>query len=122
MNQDFVAWIGQGAVSDRTQEHLGLSDRGVGMMRRQFLRDLARIERGEDPKGIIRDPSINKVVPLPTIDREAVTEGMTAEEIKAGGALHLKRFIFQYGQPEEVRLAQQQAMGIEQDTGGYVDA
>ena len=59
---------------------------------------------------------------MPTIDREAVTEGMTAEEIKAGGALHLKRFIFQYGQPEEVRLLQEQAMGIAQDTLGYVDA
>src|SRR5205085_1185797 len=104
MNQDFVAWIGQGTIADRTQEHLGLSDKGVGMMRRQFMRDMERIERGEDPKGIIRDPAINKAVPLPTIDRKAVTEGMTAEEIMAGGALHLKRFIFQYGQPEEVRL------------------
>ena len=26
MNQDFVAWVGQGAIADRTQEHLGESD------------------------------------------------------------------------------------------------
>ena len=122
MNQDFVAWIGQGAISDRTQEHLGVSDKGVAIMRRQFLRDIERVRRGEDPKAILRDPAANRAVPLPTIDRAAVTEGMTAEEIRAGGAMHLKRFIFQYGQPEAVRLAQQQAMGIDQDNKGYVEA
>ncbi len=121
MNQDFVAWIGQGTVSDRTQENLGLSDKGIGMMRRQFLRDIEKVQRNEDPKAIIRDPALNVAIPLPTIHREAVIEGLTAEEIKAGGALHLKRFIFQYGQPEHVRRAQEEAMGIAQDSKGYVD-
>jgi len=32
MNQDFVAWLGQGAIADRTKEHLGTSDRGVIMI------------------------------------------------------------------------------------------
>nr|BAA36168.1 LigX [Sphingomonas paucimobilis] len=122
MNQDFVAWIGQGNISDRTQENLGLSDKGIGMMRRQFLRDMEKISRGEDPKAIIRHPAINKAIPLPTIHRDAVMEGMTAEEIEAGGALHLKRFIFQYGQPEHVLKMQQDAMRISQDNKGYVDA
>ncbi len=122
MNQDFVAWIGQGAISDRTQENLGLSDRGIGMMRKQFMRDMEKVRNGEDPKAIIRDPAINKAIPLPTINRDAVTEGMTAQKIEAGGALHLKRFIFQYGQPEHVRQLQEEAMGIAQDLKGYVDA
>ncbi|MCW2395303.1 MULTISPECIES: aromatic ring-hydroxylating dioxygenase subunit alpha [unclassified Sphingobium] len=122
MNQDFVAWIGQGTISDRTQENLGLSDKGIGMMRRQFLRDMEKIGRGEDPKAIIRDPAINKAIPLPTIHRDAVMEGMTAEDIEAGGALHLKRFIFQYGQPAHVLKLQQEAMRISQDNKGYVDA
>lgn len=121
MNQDFVAWIGQGPVSDRTQEHLGLSDKGVGMIRRQFLRDMERIERGEDPKGLIRDPAVNRDVPLPIIDRAAVSEGMSAEEIEAGGALHLKRFIFQYGQPDHVRAEQEAAMGLAIEAKGYVE-
>src|SRR5262245_37926513 len=34
MNQDFVAWTGQGRVADRTREHLGASDGGGIMMRR----------------------------------------------------------------------------------------
>lgn len=40
MNQDFIAWVGQGTVSDRSLEHLGASDRGISMMRRRFLKDL----------------------------------------------------------------------------------
>ena len=36
MNQDFVAWVGQGAIADRTGEHLGESDRGVIMMRKMM--------------------------------------------------------------------------------------
>ena len=51
MNQDFVAWIGQGTIADRTQEHLGTGDRGVILLRQRFLEDLAAIRRGEDPEG-----------------------------------------------------------------------
>ena len=50
MNQDFVAWIGQGTIADRTQEHLGTSDRGVLMLRKRFLNDLEAVAKGEDPK------------------------------------------------------------------------
>ncbi|WP_264579474.1 hypothetical protein [Sphingobium sp. B8D3A] len=49
-------------------------------------------------------------------------KGSTAEEIEAGGAMHLKRFIFQYGQPAHVLQLQQEAMRISQDNKGYVDA
>ena len=64
MNQDFVAWIGQGTIADRTQEHLGTGDRGVILLRQRFLDDLAAIGRGEDPKGVIRDPAANVGVPF----------------------------------------------------------
>lgn len=122
MNQDFIAWIGQGRIADRTRENLGLSDRGVGLMRRQFRADLEAIRQGRDPKGIIRDPAVNHHIPLPTMDYRAVTEGLTKQEIEAGGHIHSFRFIFQYGQPEEVRLAQEQAMGMPMEAKGYVEA
>lgn len=121
MNQDFIAWIGQGRIADRTKENLGLSDRGVGVMRRQFRADLEAVAQARDPKGIIRDPAKNHRVPLPTIDRETVTEGLTKEEIEAGGHIHATRFIFQYGQPEAIRLAQERAMGMRVEAKGYVD-
>ena len=60
-NQDFVAWAGQGRIADRTKEHLGPSDRGIIMMRKRFFDDLKRVERGEDPSGLVRDPGQERV-------------------------------------------------------------
>jgi 5,5'-dehydrodivanillate O-demethylase len=41
MNQDFVAWAGQGRIADRTKEHLGESDRGVILFRKRMLEEAA---------------------------------------------------------------------------------
>jgi 5,5'-dehydrodivanillate O-demethylase oxygenase subunit len=126
MNQDFLAWVGQGVIADRTQEHLGQSDRGVLMLRKRFLNDLEAVARGEDPKAIIRDPEVNQCVPLPLaeIKRKVLSEGLTWKQLAehfasiaaAGGPAlgHLlnKGYHLQAGQPEEVRRAWEDAMGI----------
>ncbi len=65
VNQDIIAWVGQGPMSDRENEHLGASDEGVIMLRRRFLSDLRVIEDGGDPKGILRDPARNHKLYLP---------------------------------------------------------
>ena len=117
MNQDFVAWVGQGTIADRTQEHLGLSDRGIVMMRRRFLSDLDVIAKGGDPKAIIRDPKVNECVGLPIAAREELMQGLTQEQIsnlKPGEGLSgagRKEFPFLVGQPEEVKRAFRDAMG-----------
>jgi 5,5'-dehydrodivanillate O-demethylase len=49
MNQDFVAWVGQGTIADRTKEHVGESDRGVLMMRRKLLEQADLVARGGEP-------------------------------------------------------------------------
>ncbi len=115
MNQDFVAWVGQGRRADRSGEHLGRSDRGVIMMRRRFLDDLARIADGGDPKAVVRDPAINRRIDLPVIGREFLVDGPAREDLE--DATHpriraLRSFIFQAGQPEEVRTAYDAAMGF----------
>ena len=116
MNQDFVAWVGQGAVADRTKEHLGASDRGVIAIRKRFLDDLERIERGEDPKAIVRDPAQNVRINLPIPVRRLVEQGLTRAQMLAHPQAHsFKRYIFQVGQPEKVRLAYEAAMGFETD-------
>ena len=46
INQDIVAWVGQGRIADRTQENLGASDRGVAILRRRFFDDLDAIDAG----------------------------------------------------------------------------
>jgi len=117
MNQDFVAWVGQGTVADRTQEHLGESDRGVIMMRRRILEDAERVAKGEEPKGVIRDPEKNRLVRLPIIGRDffvngsSKVEGETSRQRTPGLPLRTE-FPFLIGQPEEVRAAFRRAMGL----------
>jgi len=38
INQDIVAWVGQGRIADRTKESLGASDRGISLIRSSSLR------------------------------------------------------------------------------------
>jgi 5,5'-dehydrodivanillate O-demethylase len=67
MNQDFVAWVGQGRVADRTREHLGESDRGVLLMRKRMFEQMEVVAAGGEPMGLIRDPARNRAVHLPMI-------------------------------------------------------
>jgi 5,5'-dehydrodivanillate O-demethylase oxygenase subunit len=60
--QDILAWSTQGGIADRTKEHLGTTDRGVTMFRNMLRRELKKIEAGEDPILVNRDPA--KDVPL----------------------------------------------------------
>jgi 5,5'-dehydrodivanillate O-demethylase len=115
MNQDFIAWVGQGRIADRTLEKLGLSDRGVLMLRKQLHDDLRAIERGEDPKGVIRDQQKNKKISLPVADRAHLERGANLAEMRKHPIYgdHLRRFIFQAGQPRSVWDDFSNAMGIE---------
>jgi len=118
MNQDFVAWVGQGTVADRTQEHLGESDRGVILMRKRILEDAERVAKGEEPMGVIRDPEKNRCVRLPVIGREFFLKGSSNVEHETSRqrtpGLQLRReFPFLTGQPEEVRTAFRRAMGLD---------
>jgi 5,5'-dehydrodivanillate O-demethylase len=113
MNQDYVAWVGQGTVADRTKEHLGTSDRGIIAMRQQFLNDIERVARGEDPKGIIRDPALNHNIRLPIVDRDLLTRGVSMAEMRSDPSLDPRvPFGFLVGQPSEVREAFLDAMGF----------
>jgi 5,5'-dehydrodivanillate O-demethylase len=117
MNQDFVAWVGQGTIADRTQEHVGESDRGVLMMRKKLLEQADVVARGGEPMGVIRDAVANRCIALPIIDRERWVKGFprakTFSEIqKTPGPVLPDGFVFQAGQPVEVREAYQKAMGL----------
>jgi 5,5'-dehydrodivanillate O-demethylase len=114
INQDIVAWVGQGVIADRTKENLRSSDLGITMMRQRFLADLEAIAAGRDPKGVIRDPEAAKCIELPNMMREINTEGITLEEFDQHPILkqRLREFRHHYGQPPEVRRAFEEAMGI----------
>src|SRR5215813_442459 len=81
MNQDFVAWVGQGAVADRTQEHLGESDRGIIMMRRKLLEEAEVVRRGGEPKAVVRDAEPDGCIALPIIDRARYVRGFPRTQL-----------------------------------------
>jgi 5,5'-dehydrodivanillate O-demethylase oxygenase subunit len=54
--QDHAMWETQGAIPDRSGEHLSYSDRGVVMLRRLVKDQIERVQQGHDPLGLIRDP------------------------------------------------------------------
>jgi 5,5'-dehydrodivanillate O-demethylase len=66
--QDMTGWVGQGPISDRTQEHLAASDKGVILYRRMLLEQIERVERGEEPMAVIRNRAENE--PMIDIRRE----------------------------------------------------
>jgi 5,5'-dehydrodivanillate O-demethylase oxygenase subunit len=69
--QDMLAWVAQGPISDRTREHLAASDTGIALFRRMLNEALEAVARGEDPIGVIRDAKENE--PWIDLNREAET-------------------------------------------------
>jgi 5,5'-dehydrodivanillate O-demethylase len=63
--QDVMAWVTQGRIAQRHLEKLGTTDSGVILYRKILQRELAKIARGEDPLGVIRDPAKNDVIRFP---------------------------------------------------------
>lgn len=114
-NQDFVVWAGQGAITDRTREKLGQSDKGIVMMRQRFFKELDEMKANPDfqPKGLICDPQANRDVRLPSACWEELKHGLPRKELAAHPLLgaYLKEFFGQAGQPESVTLAYEKAIG-----------
>lgn len=115
INQDMLAWAGQGRITDRTKEQLGLSDKGIVQLRRRLFAELEAVAGGADPKGLIRDPAANHAVELPSMARDAQISGHTKAEILASPFLRMffTSYIFQAGQPDWVREEFEAAMGLE---------
>jgi 5,5'-dehydrodivanillate O-demethylase oxygenase subunit len=61
--QDVMAWVTQGAIADRTIEHITKSDLGVIAVRRMFREAIEAVREGRDPIAVIRVP--HDVIPLP---------------------------------------------------------
>jgi 5,5'-dehydrodivanillate O-demethylase len=115
MNQDFTAWVGQGRIADRSGEHLATSDGGVVMLRKRLFDDLKAVAEGRDPRGLIRDPEKNRAVALPVAARKALVEGLTRAQMATHPVFksQLAGYIFQAGQPAEVRREFERAMGLD---------
>ena len=76
INQDIVAWVGQGRIADRTKENLRSSDIGITMMRNRFFQEMDAVAAGKEPSGIIRSANAAACIALPNMAREFNTEGI----------------------------------------------
>jgi 5,5'-dehydrodivanillate O-demethylase len=116
MNQDFVTWVGQGCIADRSQEYLASSDRGIVMIRRRFLNDIEAVKDGRDPKAVVRDSAVNGAITLPVAEREKFIDGFERADFLRDpfSRRNLQGYIFQTGQPAEVRAAFLAAMGFDE--------
>jgi 5,5'-dehydrodivanillate O-demethylase len=92
--QDIAMWVTQGDVADREEEHLGASDRGV-ILYRQLLKDnVERVERGEDPMNVFRDPAQNVFLALPVEEAKlGGRSGLRPGQRRAGGASKYSRLL-----------------------------
>jgi 5,5'-dehydrodivanillate O-demethylase len=77
--QDSMAWETQGAIADRTREHLGVSDRGIVILRKLYREQIDIVAKGGEPMGIVRDPAKNKMIVLDVINERIGLNRMAAE-------------------------------------------
>ena len=99
MNQDFIAWVGQGTLAERTLEHLGGSDQGIILLRRRMLEEARIVADGGEPKAVYRDPEKNRQLYLPRQGRDRADGGFLFNQGKDGKA---PRNVHLSGQPQEV--------------------
>jgi len=66
--QDSMAWETQGNITDRRQEHLGVGDEGIIVLRKMLREQIERVQRGLDPLGVIRNPDKNQIIDLGVIN------------------------------------------------------
>ncbi len=114
INQDITGWVGQGAIADRSQERLGMSDVGITKMRQRLFNDLDAISQGRDPSGIIRDADRASCVALPIALPQLHRDGLPLAEMKLHpvlkGRLNGNRWVA--GQPDDVYNDFMDAMGM----------
>lgn len=92
--QDEAAWVAQGPLSDRTQEHLVTSDKGVILYHRLLLENAEKVQRGEDPMFTIRDEDVN--LPYIHFERERdsakmISRGLEPNTVDAREAAAARR-------------------------------
>jgi len=69
---DAFATESQGAIQDRTREHLVSSDKAIVAARKLLLSAINDIKEGRDPKHVIRDPKLNRF-PYLVVVSEVIT-------------------------------------------------
>jgi 5,5'-dehydrodivanillate O-demethylase len=80
--QDVMAWVTQGPIALRHLEKLGTTDSGVIQYRKMLQREMAKVARGEDPIGVIRDAAENNALDIPVEKNKAHFSDGFASQIR----------------------------------------
>ncbi len=83
--QDVMAWVTQGPLMDRTQEHLAESDRGVILFRKLLNDQMRIVQDGGDPLNVFRDPEEAAYVEVPTEHDKYVVTVSDGRRVDFGG-------------------------------------
>jgi 5,5'-dehydrodivanillate O-demethylase len=84
--QDALAWVTQGPIADRTLERLGTPDQGVLLFRKMLLRELEKLERGEDPMFVFRGAAGERTIDLPVeFQKDMQSDGFRRVFMNGGG-------------------------------------
>jgi 5,5'-dehydrodivanillate O-demethylase len=86
-DQDDAVISSQGAIADRSMEHLGKSDEGVILYRKMLKKAIADVAKGKDPLGVIRDKKKDVVIEFDTWKRGLGAEPGRVRKPKEGEAL-----------------------------------
>ena len=84
--EDMIAWMTQGGVADRSKEALGLSDKGIILFRKQIKEQLEKVQSGQDPMNVFRDPAKNVAIKLRLEDAKLNSGSFRAGPRRQGGA------------------------------------
>ncbi|MFB8281131.1 Rieske 2Fe-2S domain-containing protein [Nocardia colli] len=103
-NQDYMAWVEQGAIAARDQEKLGVSDIGIIQFRKLLLRELSKIECGLEPMNVFRDPRTNICIDFP---RARINHGMMTRPIYKPGPDEVSDIAVDYGWSADATLIEQ---------------
>jgi 5,5'-dehydrodivanillate O-demethylase oxygenase subunit len=86
--QDVLMWYSQGDTTDRTREHLGRGDAGVLLYRKLLEEGLQKVEHGEDPINVFRDPASNQCIELAVEEDKALRGPWKPDGRNAGTSMY----------------------------------
>ncbi len=85
--QDLLMWFARGPIADRSAEELDPEvDAGVILHRELLEENIQRVERGEDPIGVFRDPAQNVRIRLPGQAPARAADGAASPSAREGRA------------------------------------
>jgi 5,5'-dehydrodivanillate O-demethylase len=79
--QDAMAWETQGAIMDRTQEHLGVGDEGIIIFRKLLQEQIKIVRNGGEPLGVIRDSNKNSIIEFDVINERIAVYGIERQKV-----------------------------------------